>query len=225
MYSHTKKQGFTLLELLIVIGILAILGTIVILVLNPAETLRQTRDSQRISDLATIKSALGLYLVSTASPVLGRAGNGPCKDAVATYGSGAKLYYSLSTASTITDTTLDGETVNLTSDQVTAANLNLVDGNGWIPVNLSGLTGGSPIERFPQDPTNTISNLAIVDVTDNVYRYVCEATTLVFEVDANLESTKYAANEGTDGGNNSSLYEAGTNLALLGAGSGAANGF
>jgi len=44
------KKGFTLLELLIVIGILAILSTTVVLVINPAELLKKARDSQRISE-------------------------------------------------------------------------------------------------------------------------------------------------------------------------------
>ncbi|KKU14411.1 MAG: hypothetical protein UX23_C0018G0001, partial [Parcubacteria group bacterium GW2011_GWB1_45_9] len=53
------KKGFTLIELLIVIGLLAILSTVAVLVINPAELLRQARDSQRVSDLGTVHSALG----------------------------------------------------------------------------------------------------------------------------------------------------------------------
>lgn len=40
-----NRKGFTLIELLIVIGILAVLATAVIMVLNPAELLKQARDS------------------------------------------------------------------------------------------------------------------------------------------------------------------------------------
>ena len=76
-----NKSGFTLLELLIVIGILAILSAVVVFVLNPAETLRKSRDAQRIADLATMKSALGLYLTQTATPLLDNtAGNTTCKN-------------------------------------------------------------------------------------------------------------------------------------------------
>jgi len=64
------KKGFTLIELVIVIGILAILAAAVVLVLNPAQLLAQARDSQRISDLGSIKSAVGLYLATALSPAV-----------------------------------------------------------------------------------------------------------------------------------------------------------
>lgn len=65
------KKGFTLVELLIVIGILAVLAAAVVVVLNPAELLAQARDSQRMQDLASVHSALSLYSVSTTSPTFG----------------------------------------------------------------------------------------------------------------------------------------------------------
>ena len=55
------KKGFTLLELLIVIGILAILATVLIAVINPAELLRRARDTQRLSDLDALRSAISLF--------------------------------------------------------------------------------------------------------------------------------------------------------------------
>lgn len=67
--GHAK--GFTLLELLIVISIIAVLSVALVLVLNPAEALKKSRDAQRISDLNTLKTALGIYLTSTSTPVMG----------------------------------------------------------------------------------------------------------------------------------------------------------
>ena len=68
--QNKAVKGFTLIELLIVIAIVAILSVVVILTLNPAELLKQTRDSNRISDLSTLKSALSLYLADVTTPIL-----------------------------------------------------------------------------------------------------------------------------------------------------------
>src|SRR3989344_7405494 len=73
-----KTKGFTLLELVIVIGILAVLGTVSVLVLNPAQLFAQARDTTRIQDLDTMKSALSLYLASVSSPDLDSGVNDRC---------------------------------------------------------------------------------------------------------------------------------------------------
>jgi prepilin-type N-terminal cleavage/methylation domain-containing protein len=56
-----KVKGFTLIELLIVIAILVILAVIVVLAINPLEMLRKSRDSQRFSDLTTLRTAINLW--------------------------------------------------------------------------------------------------------------------------------------------------------------------
>src|SRR3989338_2108717 len=50
-----NSKGFTLIELLVVIAIIAVLAVAVILTLNPAELLKQARDSTRVSDMSTLK--------------------------------------------------------------------------------------------------------------------------------------------------------------------------
>ncbi len=54
-----KIQGFTLLELLVVIGIIAILAGVVIVALNPGRQFAQARDAQRWSHVNTILNAIG----------------------------------------------------------------------------------------------------------------------------------------------------------------------
>jgi len=59
MKNRNLRQGFTLIEVLIVIGILAILAGIVLVAINPARQFAQARDSQRISNVNSILNAVG----------------------------------------------------------------------------------------------------------------------------------------------------------------------
>ncbi len=60
MFSSTHK-GFTLIEVLLVIAILAILASIVIIAINPAKQFASARDAQRLSDVYSIMNALHQY--------------------------------------------------------------------------------------------------------------------------------------------------------------------
>jgi len=216
-----NPRGFTLLELLIVISIIAILSVALVLVLNPAETLKKARDSQRIADLNTLKTALGIYVTSTTTPYLGgNATNATCKLTPSTsFGTAGtyKIWYSTSSSTPVTDLTLDtGTTATNAAHALTVPGV--TDGNGWIPVNLDSLTGGSPISNLPVDPVNTITNLSSVTSSDLVYRYACSQTPLAFEIDAQLESSAYTVSDdkrATDGGDSANYYEVGTNLKIL----------
>ena len=179
------KKGFTLIELLIVIGILAILATTVVLVLNPAQLLAQARDTQRISDLSTLKSAVAVYLSTATDPALTA---GPYSTANTTCGFGAA-------ACTITTSTV-------------------VTGSGWVAIDLTASSGGSPIAVLPIDPTNTATYQ---------YAYKADNTNKTFELNARLESTKYKVRMTADGGDDSTCssyveetcyYEVGTDPAL-----------
>ena len=181
------KKGFTLLELLIVIGILAILSTTMILVINPAEILKKARDSQRISDLNTLKSAIAYYITATSSPSIGLS---------------TKTYSSNVTG------------VNCGRTTASATTTLTVDGNGWIPINFNSLTGGSPIGSLPQDPN---PSTFATSTPSRYYVYLPNDSNYTFTLVANMESATYSQQESTDGGKVLTLYEVGTAMLLNGA--------
>ena len=54
-----KKGGFTLIEILVVIGIIAILATIVLIAINPSRQFKQAHDTQRTSNVNALLNAVG----------------------------------------------------------------------------------------------------------------------------------------------------------------------
>jgi prepilin-type N-terminal cleavage/methylation domain-containing protein len=185
------KKGFTLIELLVVIAILAVLAVAVVLVLNPVQLIKQARDSTRISDLATLNSAISFYLADVASPDLGIC--------TSTYGRFTAATTTSSFATAVSTSSVTGRGV---------------DGTGWIDINFATTTGGSPIGRLPLDPVNSITG-----GNNYFYGYACDDTNKYYELNANMESTKYASGgtgdvESVDGGDNSGWYEVGNRLVL-----------
>lgn len=183
----SQSKGFTLLELLIVIAVLAVLATIAVLIINPVEYIRQARDSQRISDLSTLKKAVDLYM------------NGASVAFVAANCAPARGYVTSGTTNPFASTTI----TTLVSSASTALN-----GTGWIgAIDFTTILGGSPLSKLPIDPVNGGGNF---------YSFVCNATNNTYEMDTSMESAKYAPMEtaAKDGGNNDNYYEVGNNLAF-----------
>lgn len=184
------NKGFTLIELLVVIAIVAILSVAVILALNPTQLLAQARDSNRVNDLNTVKNAISMYIASTSTaPSLGTPNACVSSLAVAPAGNCLNRYKALT-----------GATYTL------AATPSAVNSSGWVPINMTGMTGGAPLGALPLDPTNS---------GNYYYTYGTDGTS--FELTALLESNKYATSTSAGGygnGTTSATYAAGTSIAL-----------
>ena len=61
-FLKQTPKGFTLIEILVVIGIIAILAAVVIIAINPARQFAQARNSQRQSNIESILNAVGQNL-------------------------------------------------------------------------------------------------------------------------------------------------------------------
>src|ERR1039458_6626450 len=196
------RSAFTLIELLVVIAIIAILSVVVILTLNPAELLRQSRDANRVSDMATINGAFGTY----------------AEDAGGSMGTPSTTYISILDP-TATSTAGDqcqglGLSAQSTSSGWTyqcaaSSSYRNVNGTGWVPLNFTSISSGAAIGTLPQDPINqTSSNL--------FYTYTTDGST--YEATAVMESQKYRSKFSTNPP--LTLYPGvdavGTNLALSG---------
>jgi prepilin-type N-terminal cleavage/methylation domain-containing protein len=205
MKKHKKQKGFTLIELLVVIAIIAILAVVVVLTLNPAELLRQARDSNRISDFATLKSALALYSIDVATTT--------SMDGVSVTGglftadASMPNWSTSSSAYTATSSAGSWGFVQASSGPIIKPS-RVVDGTGWIPVDLDAIDSGAPLNVYPVDPVNS--------GTSNAYIY--EANITSWKIATNMESAKYSTGPNnvlsTDGGTSDNVYEQGSNLAL-----------
>jgi prepilin-type N-terminal cleavage/methylation domain-containing protein len=201
MSSH---KGFTLIELLVVIAIIAILAVVVVLTINPAQLMAESRDANRVSDMATLQSALNLLITDGAA-----GGTAPY------LGSPNTVYVSLpdptiSGAATSTCASLGlpalptGDTYQCSSPQ----DYRNANGTGWIPVNFNATSlGSTPLDSLPVDPTNASSS-------GLYYTYVTNGSQ--YEVTALPESAKQKASlaQSPEIPDYPDVIAAGTNLAL-----------
>jgi prepilin-type N-terminal cleavage/methylation domain-containing protein len=200
-----SRHGFTLIELLVVIAIIAILSVVVVLTLNPAALLQQSRDSSRVSDMATLTSAFNLYSTDQSG------------SASFSTGSSSVVYVSIPDPVATTTAGDQCQGLNLitlptgyTYHCAASSTYRNVNGTGWIPINFSNISSGSPLGALPVDPMNASSSRLY-------YTYVTNGTQ--FEMTAVMESQKYQAGGSNDvispdGGRLASVYEKGSNLGL-----------
>lgn len=119
-------KGFTLVELLVVIAIIAVLAAVVVLIINPLELTKRSRDAARLTDLSNLQQAINVAVQeatgSSATSILCNGGSYPCGGSAG-----------------------DGQS-NVAG--------RLADGSGWVKVNL-GAQKSVSVPTLPIDPVNS----------------------------------------------------------------------
>jgi len=184
-----SNKSFTLVELLVVVALIAVLAIAVIISLNPAELLKQARDSRRLEDLQKLNKSLSWFESDTGGTGF--------------MGSSSVVYVSVpDTSPTCSNLGLPLLPEGWSYHCVTAENLQKTDGSGWIPVNFNQISFGRPISKLPIDPINQTS-------TGEYYTYVVGGS---WELNAFTESNKYKNIALNDGGDSDNAIEIGSNL-------------
>lgn len=220
MLRKSSTKGFTLIELIITISILAILVTVLVVAINPAEQLKRSRDAKRTADLDALKSAISLYTAQATTTV--NLDGGATANTLCVNGSGTdKIWVNTSSNSiTPTSTGADGVWTTVANSVVTSTGLQVATGStavttsSWLPILLARTPGGPAISTLPADPSGVTS-------ASYYYSYTCDIGTsgglLNFELNARLESDYFKIDldlDGTDGGQNADVYETGTDPGL-----------
>jgi prepilin-type N-terminal cleavage/methylation domain-containing protein len=215
MKKNNSLKGFTLIELLVVIAIIAILAVVVVLTLNPAQLLAQSRDSNRVSDMATLKSAIALYQADQATTTLGV----PLQldEAVVT----------LVASSTLSSTSTGWygyQTTDFTSIATSSSRGIGGSGSGWLPIPFSSISSGAPFGSLPIDPLGATANPSCSNGIGGIKNMPCFYTFLSnssgqYKLAVGMESAKYGFQGGGDvvtgdGGNSTSSYETGSLVTL-----------
>lgn len=192
-----NRKGFTLVELLIVVGVLVVLLTAVVLLLNPVEFTAQGKDLKRISDLKNMDTAITLLKHSFDESLIDNAQLD-------------RVYISLpdTNGNINDDCKLDYPSLPALSGSwqyrcnAIASDLKNINSTGWIPINLAGIST-NPLSILPIDPVNDVNNY---------YTYTKDGA-----LAAKLTSDKYITEVAlNDGGNESSFFETAPVTWLLG---------
>lgn len=163
-FQRKSGAGFTLIEVLIVIGIIAVLATIVIIAINPARQFAQARNSQRVSNANAILNAVGQRIADGKGTFAGLIwGSNPAQTCpgltvgvapLLAAGTDYPLYYDVDTGvvggnlhiACLSPTYIPSYTIDPTSGSTTNTGYTLrIDGNGRITIKAPSAELGQTI--------------------------------------------------------------------------------
>jgi len=154
--------------------------------------MRRARDGKRITDIKSVNDSINLFKV----------------DEGTAFGATNTVYISVpDTASDCSGLSLPSIPVDWDYYCVTSANTRNIDGTGWVPIDFSSISSGSPLSKLPIDPVNT-------DTDELYYSYVTDASGGNWEFNIELQSVQQSTREASDGGDNASKFEIGSDLTL-----------
>ncbi len=207
-----KPKGFTFIEILVVMTLLVVIGAILILILNPAEYLKRTRDAKRLSDASILSLAMAHYNYSVSFNEKNKDEDGPhfpssgvpplpvtdsCKNEA-----NPRIFVSVPSDNNEDSPVPDSPWVY---SRVTSTQLKSVDGSGWLPIRfVDDSSRRAPISTLPVDPINSFSS-------GYYYSYGCGS----WELNLRFESDKYRDLALFDNGSDDEVYEVGNDLNIL----------
>lgn len=145
--------AFTLIELVIVIGIISILASITIIFINPAQIYSTTRDARRTQDLSTIRGTLERYFIDSNN-----------KGQVATFSALNGYSAMVSNATSVSGAT--SICPNATNFASVINPFNLSSGTGATILSLDNLINGGYLPGPLTDPTG-VAYKACIDPCNN----------------------------------------------------------
>ncbi len=133
-FTLARSAGFTLVELLVVIAIIAILAAVVVLIINPLELTRRSRDAARFTDLSNLQQAINVAVqeaTGSATAILCMGGSAPCNGSSNTGTRGSDgtgwVKVDMSIQKSVSLPTLPIDPINDASHHYTYCS----DGNAW----------------------------------------------------------------------------------------------